>query len=165
VASIGQHPIDFDDVMLTRRYSGRRAYGQSKLAQIMHAIELAGRVPAKEVSANSLHPGSYMPTKIVLQEAGRSVDSLETGTATTVRLAIGAELEGISGKFFDRWQRATAHPQAYDAGARRRLWELSERLVGGRLRDPGDRGSSPPTLRPQSSAERRALPHRHGADA
>jgi NAD(P)-dependent dehydrogenase (short-subunit alcohol dehydrogenase family) len=136
VASIGQHPIDFDDVMLTRRYSGRRAYGQSKLAQIMHAIELAERVPAPEVSVNSLHPGSYMPTKIVLAERGRSVDTLETGTATAVRLAIGAELEGISGQFFDGRQPAAAHPQAYDAEARRRLWDLSERLAGGRLRDP-----------------------------
>jgi NAD(P)-dependent dehydrogenase (short-subunit alcohol dehydrogenase family) len=134
VASIGQHPIDFDDPMLTRAYSGTRAYGQSKLAQIMHAIELAERVPAEEVSANTLHPGTYMPTKIVLDEIGRSVDSLETGTAATVRLAVGAELEGVSGRFFDRQQEAAADPQAYDPEARRRLWELSERLVGERLR-------------------------------
>jgi hypothetical protein len=50
-----------------------------------------------------------------------------------VRLAVGAELEGVSGKFFDREREAVANLQAYDAGARRRLWELSERLVGERL--------------------------------
>jgi NAD(P)-dependent dehydrogenase (short-subunit alcohol dehydrogenase family) len=133
VASIGQHPIDFDDPMLTRGYSGTRAYGQSKLAQIMYTLELAERLPADEVSANSLHPGTYMPTKIVLEELGRSVESLETGTAATVRLAVDAELEGVSGKFFDREREAVANLQAYDAGARRRLWELSERLVGERL--------------------------------
>jgi NAD(P)-dependent dehydrogenase (short-subunit alcohol dehydrogenase family) len=129
VASLGQHPIDFDNVMLTRDYSAARAYGQSKLAQIMYTIELAGRVPADEVTVNSLHPGTYMPTKIVLEEIGRSVDTLETGTASTIRLAVAPELEGVTGKFFDRQQEAAASPQAYDPEARRALWELSERLV------------------------------------
>jgi NAD(P)-dependent dehydrogenase (short-subunit alcohol dehydrogenase family) len=129
VASLGQHPIDFDDPMLTRGYSGARAYGQSKLAQIMYTIELAARVPAEEVTVNSLHPGTYMPTKIVLEEIGRSVDSLETGTSATVRLAVDPELEGVSGRFFDREQETTANEQAYDPEARGALWELSERLV------------------------------------
>jgi NAD(P)-dependent dehydrogenase (short-subunit alcohol dehydrogenase family) len=129
VASIGQHPIDFDDPMLTRGYSGARAYGQSKLAQIMYTIELAARVPAEEVTVNSLHPGTYMPTKIVLEEIGRPVDSLEAGTAATVRLATDTELEGVSGRFFDRGEEVAADPQAYDTEARSALWELSERLV------------------------------------
>jgi NAD(P)-dependent dehydrogenase (short-subunit alcohol dehydrogenase family) len=130
VASLGQHTIDFDNLMLTRDYSAARAYGQSKLAQIMYTIELAERVPAAEVTVNSLHPGTYMPTKIVLEEIGRSVDTLETGTAATMRLAMDPELEGVSGKFFDREQEATANAQAYDPEARRTLWDLSERLVG-----------------------------------
>jgi NAD(P)-dependent dehydrogenase (short-subunit alcohol dehydrogenase family) len=129
VASLGQHPIDFDDPMLSRAYSGTRAYGQSKLAQIMHATELAERLPADQVSANSLHPGTYMPTKIVLEEIGHAMDTLETGTSATLRLATGAELAGVSGKFFDRELESAAHPQAYDPEARRKLWQLSERLV------------------------------------
>jgi NAD(P)-dependent dehydrogenase (short-subunit alcohol dehydrogenase family) len=129
VASLAQHPIDFDDPMLLRHYSGSRAYRQSKLAQIMYTIELAERVPSDEVTVNSLHPGSYMPTKIVLEELGRSVDSLETGTAATVRLATDPALEGASGKFFDREHETAAEPQAYDPEARRALWELSERLI------------------------------------
>lgn len=133
VASLGQHPIDFDDPMLTRGYSGARAYGQSKLAQVMHAIELSGRVPPDEVTANSLHPATYMPTKMVLEEVGRSIDTLETGTAAVVRLAIDPELEGVSGRFFDREREAAADPQAYDDDARSRLWDLSERLVGAAL--------------------------------
>lgn len=63
VASLGQSPIDFDDPMLTRGYTGTRAYGQSKLAQLMHAIELSRRIPSQEVTANSLHPGTFMPTR------------------------------------------------------------------------------------------------------
>jgi NAD(P)-dependent dehydrogenase (short-subunit alcohol dehydrogenase family) len=133
VASIGQHPIDFNDPMLTHRYSGPRAYGQSKLAQIMYTIELSRRVPPREVIANSLHPGTYMPTKIVLEEIGHSVDSLETGTAAVLRLALDEDLSGVSGKFFDRQAEATADPQAYDDEARARLWALSEELVGDRV--------------------------------
>ena len=50
VASLGQHPIDFDDVMITRNYSGSRAYAQSKLSQIMFTIDLAGGVEGKPAS-------------------------------------------------------------------------------------------------------------------
>src|ERR1700730_6078065 len=50
VASIGQHPLDFDDLMITRGYNGARAYGQSKLAHVMSGFELASRIPAAEVT-------------------------------------------------------------------------------------------------------------------
>jgi len=130
VASIGQSPIDFDDVMLERDYRGVRAYGQSKLAQIMFGMSLAERLPPREVTVNSLHPATYMPTKIVLEEIGQTVDRLEDGVEATVRLAVSPELEGVSGRFFDRAAEARAHPQAYDPDARRRLWELSHHLTG-----------------------------------
>src|SRR5258705_1149765 len=58
VASLGQAPMDFDDVMLRRAYSGGRAYSQSKLAQITSGFELAARLPAGEVTVNSLHPAT-----------------------------------------------------------------------------------------------------------
>ena len=130
VASIGQAPIDFDDVMLEHAYSGARAYGQSKLAQITSGFELAERVPADAVTVNSLHPGTYMPTKIVLDQVGHSIDSLETGVESTVRLATAPELAAVSGRFFDRESEARVEDQAYDPRARRRLWELSRELTG-----------------------------------
>ena len=128
VASIGQSPTDFDDPMLERSYSGSRAYGQSKLAQITSGFELADRLRTEEVTVNSLHPGTLMPTKIVLEQIGRSVDSLETGIEAVVRLAVAPELENVSGRFFDRQTEARADDQAYDRDARRRLWELSLEL-------------------------------------
>src|SRR6185295_13892979 len=64
VSSLGQIPIDFDDVMLERDYSGARAYCQSKLAQILFTIDLAERLDA-DVTVNALHPATYMPTKMV----------------------------------------------------------------------------------------------------
>lgn len=130
VASLGQHPLDFDDLMLERRYDGQRAYAQSKLAQIMSGFELADRLPADQVTVNSLHPSTYMPTKMVLQERGSSLDSLEQGVQATRRLVVDAELAGISGRFFDRFRDAEADAQAYDPAARAELWRRSEQLVG-----------------------------------
>jgi NAD(P)-dependent dehydrogenase (short-subunit alcohol dehydrogenase family) len=130
VASLGQAPIDFEDPMLERGYDGFRAYSQSKLAQITTGFELASRLPADEVTVNSLHPATFMPTKIVLQEAGRSIDTLEEGVDATVRLAIAPELEGVTGRFYDRQREARADDQAYDPQARLQLWELSRELTG-----------------------------------
>ena len=130
VASAGQYPIDFDDVMLEREYEGARAYRQSKLAQIMFGFDLAERIPADEVTVNSLHPATFMPTKIVLEQHGHSVDSLEDGVEATLRLAVGADVDGVTGRYFNRQEEARAEDQAYDPMARRRLWELSAKLTG-----------------------------------
>ncbi len=129
VASIGQSPIDFDDTMIEHGYSGTRAYGQSKLAQIMSGFTLAERLPADEVTVNSLHPATYMPTKMVLSEIGHHVDSIEDGVRATDRLATDPALTGTTGRFYDRTREARAHPQAYDRQARERLWELSLELT------------------------------------
>jgi hypothetical protein len=75
-----------------------------------------------------------MPTKIVLDERGTSVDPLSRGADSTVRLATDPSLEGVTGRFFDRETEARAEDQAYDPEARRRLWELSEALAGDLLR-------------------------------
>jgi NAD(P)-dependent dehydrogenase (short-subunit alcohol dehydrogenase family) len=129
VASLGQHPLDFDDLMLERGYDGSRAYAQSKLAQIMTGFEFAKRVPADEVTFNSLHPATYMPTKMVLEEVGHSIDSLETGVEATYRLVSDPALAGTTGAFFDRTREARADQQAYDTRARAELWRLATELV------------------------------------
>ncbi|MGH3097228.1 MAG: SDR family NAD(P)-dependent oxidoreductase [Streptosporangiales bacterium] len=130
VASLGQAPIDFDDVMLERGYSGDRAYGQSKLAQIMFGFELADRLDPERVTVNSLHPGTFMPTKMVIRERGASVDELETGIESTTWLAAASELDAVTGRFYDRQREARADAQAYEEAARVRLWQLSVDLTG-----------------------------------
>ncbi len=130
VASIGQAPLDFNDVMLEHGYSGSRAYGQSKLALITFGFILAERLPANAVTVNSLHPGTYMPTKMVLQSVGHSIDSLQTGVDSTRRLILDPELGRTTGAFFDRFTPANAHPQAYDPSAREQLWALTHNLLG-----------------------------------
>jgi NAD(P)-dependent dehydrogenase (short-subunit alcohol dehydrogenase family) len=130
VSSAGQAPIDFGDVMLEHGYDGVRAYCQSKLALVMLTLDLADELAGSSVIANCLHPGTYMPTKMVLGAGITPLDSLESGVRATTRLIADPELDDVSGRYFDRLRDARALPQAYDAEARGRLRELSEQLVG-----------------------------------
>jgi NAD(P)-dependent dehydrogenase (short-subunit alcohol dehydrogenase family) len=130
VASAGQAPIDFDDVMLEHGYSGVQAYCQSKLALVMLTIDLAEELNGSGVTANSLHPGTYMPTNMVSAAGVRPVTPLEDGIEATLRLIDSPELEGVSGTYFDGIEESAPHPEAYDPEARRRLRELSEELTG-----------------------------------
>jgi NAD(P)-dependent dehydrogenase (short-subunit alcohol dehydrogenase family) len=129
VSSIGQAPVDFDDLMLTNVYEGYGAYAQSKLAQVLFTTELAERLGERDITVNALHPATLMDTKMVRETFGRSRSSVEEGAEATLRLVEDPELDGVSGRFFDGMHESAAHPQAYDAEARRRLWELSERLT------------------------------------
>lgn len=134
VASLAQNPLDFGDLMLTHGYSGQRAYGQSELAQIMFGIELAHKLPASEITVNSVHPSTYMPTKMVLANGVKPVDTLEAGVDATARLATDPAVDGRTGRFYDRQREAQPHEQALDPVARRELWERSLELT--RIPDP-----------------------------
>jgi len=129
VASLGQQALDFDDLMLERDYSGIRAYCQSKLAQIMSGFELADRLAPSDVTVNSLHPATFMPTKMVLAERS-SVDTLADGVHSVERMVSDPALAGVTGKFFDHTREATADAQAYDAASRARLRTVSLQLTG-----------------------------------
>ncbi len=135
VASAGQSPIYFDDVMLEQGYDGMRAYAQSKLALIMFTFGLAEELEGTGVTANCLHPASLMDTKMVFETFGSASSSVREGTDATVRLAVSPELEGVTGRYFDGQREARADEQAYDPQARERLRRLSEELTG--LRAPG----------------------------
>lgn len=130
VASAGQSPIDFDDVMLKRGYEPMRAYGQSKLAMILDALTLAGELEGTGVSANALHPATLMDTKMVRETFGSAMSSVEEGTEATIYLATSPDLDGVSGRYFDGKREARAHGQAYDERAREDLRRLSEGLAG-----------------------------------
>jgi NAD(P)-dependent dehydrogenase (short-subunit alcohol dehydrogenase family) len=130
VASAGQAPIDFENVMLEREYSGARAYCQSKLALVMLTLDLAEELRERGVTANSLHPGTFMPTKMVLETGVEPVDSLETGVESTLRLVGDPSLETVTGRYYDRMREARALAQAYEPEARRRLRELGAAFVG-----------------------------------
>jgi NAD(P)-dependent dehydrogenase (short-subunit alcohol dehydrogenase family) len=130
VASLGQHPIDFDDVMLTKNYSGSRAYAQSKLAQIMFTIDLARELEGSGVTVNSLHPATYMNTTMVREGGITPISTVEQGGDAILHLVAGDDMTGKTGLFFNGMREAQANPQAYDDVARKRLRILSLELTG-----------------------------------
>jgi NAD(P)-dependent dehydrogenase (short-subunit alcohol dehydrogenase family) len=130
VASLGQHPIDFDDVMIRRGYSGSRAYAQSKLSQIMFTIDLADELKDSGVTVNSLHPATYMNTTMVRAGGITPISTVEQGGEAILHLVTGDDVANRSGLFFNGMHEAKANPQAYDAAARRRLRTLSFELAG-----------------------------------
>jgi NAD(P)-dependent dehydrogenase (short-subunit alcohol dehydrogenase family) len=129
VSSIGQAPLDWDDLMFERGYDGYTAYAKSKLAQVLFTVELAERLAGRDITVNALHPATLMDTKMVRENLGRPRSSLEEGVEAVVRLVADPGLDGVSGRFFDGTRESAAHRMAYDAAARRRLWEESERLT------------------------------------
>lgn len=134
VASAGQQAIDFSDVMLTRGYSGRRAYCQSKLSQILFTLDLAEELRASGVTVNALHPASYMATTMVRGDGVSPMSSVDEGADAILNLAVSPDLHGKSGLYFDGLRPSRASAQAYDADARQRLRALSFELTG--LTDP-----------------------------
>ena len=127
VASAGQEPLDFDDLMTERGYSGVRTYCRSKLALIMMSFDLAGLHP--EVQVHALHPGTYLDTAMV-RTAGISPLGPASKGAKSILAVVSAALNGgTSGRYFDESRPSRALPQAYDAAARKRLREASLALV------------------------------------
>ncbi|MGP4022977.1 SDR family NAD(P)-dependent oxidoreductase [Actinomadura sp. 3N407] len=125
VSSIGQQALDFDDVMINRGYGATRAYCQSKLAQILFTIDLADELAGTDVTANALHPATYMPTKMV----SSPISTLEEGVRATHRLVTDPALDDVSGRFYNGLEEARADAQAYDTDARARLRTLSDELT------------------------------------
>ena len=137
VASAGQQRLDFSDIMLTRGYSGMRAYCQSKLAQILFTIDLAEELRGSGVTVNALHPATYMNTTMVRQSGVKPWSTVEKGAEAILNLAVSPALEGRSGLYFNGMREARADRQAYDADARHRLKAISLELTG-LAADPAD---------------------------
>lgn len=132
VASAGQAPLDFDDVMLERRYDPWTAYRQSKLVQILFTFDLAAELSGRgvDVTVNTLHPGTFMPTKMVTHAGLSPATPLDSGIQATTRLVVDPALDGVTGRYYDGTRESRADPQAYDDKSRRQLRELSDHLTG-----------------------------------
>jgi NAD(P)-dependent dehydrogenase (short-subunit alcohol dehydrogenase family) len=141
VASVAHQgaEMDFDDLQGQRRYGGYRAYGQSKLANLLFTYALATKLEGTGVTVNALHPGlvatnlfrGYGPIgallKLLLSIRGTSP---AVGARTIVYLATSPEVAEVTGHYFSK-QRAVPSSQAsYDMAAANRLWEVSDALTG-----------------------------------
>lgn len=130
VASMGQAPVDFDDLMFTRGYEGLEAYCRSKLALIMASFDLAEELAPRGVTVNALHPAHLMDTPMVREFGYTPVASVDDGALPTLRLVVGSDVAGVTGRYFDRFDEARAHEQAYDPAARSRLRTAVAALTG-----------------------------------
>ena len=131
--------IDFDDLNGERSWSTWRSYCNSKLANVMFTRELARRLRGQRVTANCLHPGVIRtrlgrdmkgPLGVGWALARPFFGSPRRGAAGIVHLACDPDVEGASGGYFGGSRRKRPAPAALDDAAARRLWEVSERMVG-----------------------------------
>ena len=130
--------LDFDDLQSAKGYSGFKAYGRSKLANILFTRELARRLAGTRVTANCLHPG-VVATRFG-DSSGGWVSRLmpfvrpfflapEKGADTIVYLASSLEVEKTSGEYFVKRKITKPSAAARDDTAAERLWEASEKLA------------------------------------
>ena len=131
--------IDIDDLESQRSYWFMRAYGKSKLANIMFTYELDRRLAGSGVTANAVHPG-FVGTnmganngwlvKLFLPLTSLWALNPEEGAETSVCLASSPEVEGVSGKYFYQKRAIASSPSSLDEEKARQLWEVSARMTG-----------------------------------
>jgi NAD(P)-dependent dehydrogenase (short-subunit alcohol dehydrogenase family) len=132
--------LDFDDLGAKQNYGFMRAYGRSKLANIMFTYELARRLEGTGVTANALHPGSvatgigtnndvwYVRPALALFRLLSTTP--EKGAKTSVYLASSPEIEGVTGQYFANKKSISSSKASYDEETAKRLWRVSEELTG-----------------------------------
>jgi len=131
---------DYTSLSKSSGYSAFRAYGRSKLANILFTQELARRLSGTGVTVNAVHPGLVSTHfgyeayhgilgkvwKFGMQLIGRSP---ETGAQPSIYLASAPEVEGITGQYFVRYKSVQPLSKARDSAAAQRLWDVSVQLT------------------------------------
>ncbi|XP_057952839.1 short-chain dehydrogenase TIC 32, chloroplastic-like [Malania oleifera] len=132
--------IRFDKINDQSGYNSYLAYGQSKLANLLHANELARQLKedGAEITANSLHPGVVATNIIrsksifagIVNKFGKYVfRNVQQGAATTCYLALNPQVKGISGEYFVDCNLAKASWRGTDVELGKKLWDFSMNLV------------------------------------
>ncbi|CAA9272337.1 MAG: Short-chain dehydrogenase/reductase SDR [uncultured Blastococcus sp.] len=174
----GSSPVVFDDLFFDRRpYDPGLAYGQSKTAQVLFAVEATRRWADDGITANAVMPGGIWTKlqrhwdvgQLAAMKAsvpptgpdGTGIKTPQQGAATSVLVATSPLLEGIGGRYFEDCREAAVVPAvrdglhgvrdyALDPAAARRLWEVSTALLDGARPEAGRAGAvqTPSTARP-----------------
>lgn len=130
--------IDFDDLMGEKKFSGFKAYGQSKLANILFTYELARRLEGTRITVNCLHPGAVRTGfgkdsrglfALVMRVVGPFMMSPEKAARAAVYLASSPELERVTGKHFAKGKEEESSKESYDQATAERLWQVSTELT------------------------------------
>ncbi|KZV31559.1 short-chain dehydrogenase TIC 32, chloroplastic [Dorcoceras hygrometricum] len=133
--------IRFDLINDSSSYNAVYAYGQSKLANILHANELATRMKDEgvEITANSLHPGTIATNLIrhhsfiegMVNWVGKYfLKNIPQGAATTCYVALHPQVKGVSGKYFSDSNISNPSSLAKDVDLAKKLWDFSLNLTG-----------------------------------
>jgi retinol dehydrogenase 12 len=131
--------MDWENLQGEKKYGQWRAYGTSKLENLLFTFELSRRLAGTGVTANAVHPGfvrsEFARTASPIMRAAVRVGmvgaiSVEKGAKTTLWAATDPQLSGVTGKYFARSAVADPSAGARDEAAQRRLWEISEKLAG-----------------------------------
>lgn len=133
--------IDFDDITLAASYTPNRAYGHSKLANLLFARALARRFADTKRTANALHPGVIatnlgrhmaLPFRMAMPIAAAiALKTVPQGAATQCYVATHPTLAETSGEYFADCNVAKSSSQSQDEAMGERLWEVSESIVAG----------------------------------
>ena len=133
--------MSFDDLQFEQHYGygGYRAYGQSKLANLLFTYELARRLNGTGVTVNALHPGTVAtgfgenngaPMKLSMRIFHQFALTPEQGADTLIYLSSSPQVEGITGKYWMNRKAIPSSPESYDEEAQKRLWSISAQLTG-----------------------------------
>lgn len=134
--------MDFDDLMSEKDYSASRANNMAKLGLVLFTYELSRRLEGTGVTANCLHPGA-VATGLVEKDPDyprfsramysvfkRFASSPEKGAETSIYLASSPDVEGVTGKYFEKMKEKRSSEESYDVVIAGRLWEKSLKLAG-----------------------------------
>ncbi|XWN36481.1 MAG: SDR family oxidoreductase [Balneola sp.] len=139
VASDAHRAGEFDpqNLQLEENFSPMKAYGNSKLFNILFTKELAERIKDTQVTANCLHPGVVRSNfgksgqwwiSMFYKVFGAFMTSNKEGAETSVYLASSEEVENVNGAYFKNKKAVAPRKQARDMDAAKQLWEISEEL-------------------------------------
>ncbi len=133
--------IMFDNLDGHRDYAPFLFYGQSKLANALHAKELSRRLAPRGIAVNSLHPGATrgtnlnkllsLPVRLAHSAARWFMKSVAQGAATQALLAASPRVSGISGEYWENCRVAVGNPLLADTDLAKRLWDVSQEIVSG----------------------------------
>ncbi|MBE1486692.1 SDR family NAD(P)-dependent oxidoreductase [Plantactinospora soyae] len=144
--------IDFDDINFERRdYDPWVAYGQSKTANILFAVEADKRWAAAGITVNAVHPGAIIASNLTRYMSQQELDAAkasgeefktpEQGAATAVLVATWPALDGVGGRYFEDCNEAVRGASgqsgvagyALDPEAAARLWRVSTEMLVARI--------------------------------
>ena len=141
IRQAAEEGIEFDNLSGEKGYDPGRAYGQSKLANVLFTLELARRLETTSITANSLRPG------VILTNLGRHLPqwqvwtlkylgapftkTIPQGAATTCYVATRPELSKTTGQFFNHCNPHRPGGQTENVEMAARLWSVSEELAAG----------------------------------